>query len=189
LFLAAFPTPDSNPSIIQNPGDRTEFFKSVYYVQPGDHIDKLAVLFNCNRQHIMAWNNLPQPYLARGQELTIFQISSSLNIEVRELPARQQEIESSKLKEETILSNGRNRKTGNKRVNIKKEEQEKRNLPQRKISLKREDYIFHTIRRNESILEIVEKYPGVTIQDVLRLNEIKGNEFPSVGARLKIKKK
>ena len=189
LFLAAFPTPDSNPSIIQNPGDRTEFFKSVYYVQPGDHIDKLAVLFNCNRQHIMAWNNLPQPYLARGQELTIFQISSSLNIEVRELPARQQEIESSKLKEETILSNGQNRKTGNKRVNIKKEEQEKRNLPQRKISLKREDYIFHTIRRNESILEIVEKYPGVTIQDILRLNEIKGNEFPSVGARLKIKKK
>jgi len=189
LFLAAFPTPDSNPSIIQNPGDRTEFFKSVYYVQPGDHIDKLAALFNCNRQHIMAWNNLPQPYLARGQELTIFQISSSLNIEVRELPARQQEIESSKLKEETILSNGQNRKTGNKRVNIKKEEQEKRNLPQRKISLKREDYIFHTIRRNESILEIVEKYPGVTIQDVLRLNEIKGNEFPSVGARLKIKKK
>jgi membrane-bound lytic murein transglycosylase D len=189
LFLAAFPTPDSNPSIIQNPGDRTEFFKSVYYVQPGDHIDKLAALFNCNRQHIMAWNNLPQPYLARGQELTIFQISNSLNIEVRELPARQQEIESSKLKEETILSNGQNRKTGNKRVNIKKEEQEKRNSPQRKISLKREDYIFHTIRRNESILEIVEKYPGVTIQDILRLNEIKGNEFPSVGARLKIKKK
>lgn len=189
LFLAAFPTPDSNPSIIQNPGDRTEFFKSVYYVQPGDHIDKLAALFNCNRQHIMAWNNLPQPYLARGQELTIFQISSSLNIEVRELPARQQEIESSKLKEETILANGRNRKTGSKRVNIKKEEKEKINLPQGKIPLKREDYIFHTIRRNESILEIVEKYPGVTIQDILRLNEIKGNEFPSVGARLKIKEK
>ena len=187
LFLATFPKPDSNPSITQNLGERTEFFKSVYYVQPGDHIDKLATLFNCSRQHIMAWNNLPQPYLARGQELTIFQISNSLNVEVKELPARQQEIESPKLKEETILSNGR--KVKSKRVNIKKEEKEKRNPPQRKISLKREDYIFHTIRRNESILEIVEKYKGVTIQDILRLNEIKGNDFPSVGTRLKIKKK
>ncbi|MFK8006515.1 MAG: transglycosylase SLT domain-containing protein [Saprospiraceae bacterium] len=187
LFLAAFPTPDSNPSITQNLGGRTEFFKSVYYVQKGDHIDKLAKLFNCDRQHIMAWNNLPQPYLTRGQELTIFQISNSLNVEVKELPARKQEIESPKLKEETILSNGRKRTIKSQRVNVKKEEKE--NRPQRKISIKREEYIFHTIRRNESILEIVEKFPGVTIQDILRLNEIDANDFPSVGTRLKIKKK
>ena len=58
-----------------------------------------------------------------------------------------------------------------------------------KFSQKREDYIFHTIRRNESILEIVEKYPNVSVHDILRLNEIKGNDFPTVGTRLKIKKK
>ncbi len=189
LFLAAFPTPDSNPSIMQNLGGRTEFFKSVYYVQPGDHIDKLATLFNCNRQHIMAWNNLPQPYLARGQELTIFQISNSLNIEVKELPSRQRKIENPRLQEETILSNGRKPNNVNEKINIKKEEKEKDNAPQRKISQKREDYIYHIIRRNESILEIVEKYPNVSVHDILRLNEIQGNDFPTVGTRLKIKKK
>ncbi len=189
LFLAAFPTPDSNPSITQNLGGRTEFFKSVYYVQPGDHIDKLAKLFNCNRQHIMAWNNLPQPYLSRGQELTIFQISNSMDIQVKELPARQPKIENPKLKEETILSNGRKRIKTNKKTNVQNEEEVKKNTPQRNFTQKREDYIFHTIRRNESILEIVEKYPSVTVHDILRLNDIKGNDFPTVGSRLKIKKK
>lgn len=186
LFLAVFPTPDSNPTIAQNLNVRTEFFKSVYYVQPGDHIDKLAKLFNCDRQHIMAWNNLPQPYLARGQELTIFQISNSMNIQVKELPARQPKIVNPKLKEETILSNSRKR---NEKASIEKEIELKKNTPQRKFSQNKEDYVFHTIRRNESILEIVEKYPNVTIHDILRLNEIKGNDFPTVGTRLKIKKK
>jgi membrane-bound lytic murein transglycosylase D len=189
LFLAAFPTPDSNSSITQDLGGRTEFFKSVYYVQPGDHIDKLAKLFNCDRRHIMAWNNLPQPYLVRGQKLTIFQISNSLNIEVKELPDRQRKIENPKLKEETILSNGQKRNKISEEVNIKKEEKGKENAPQRKISRKRENYIYHTIRRNESILEIVEKYPNVTVYDILRLNEIKGSDFPTVGIRLKVKKK
>jgi membrane-bound lytic murein transglycosylase D len=189
LFLAAFPTPDSNPSITHNLSGRTEFFKSVYYVQPGDHIDKLAKLFNCDRQHIMAWNNLPQPYLARGQKLTIFQISNSMNIQVKELPARQTKIENPKLKEETILSSGRKINKTNEKKNVKQEEGEKEKAPQRKFSQKREDYIFHTIRRNESILEIVEKYPNVSVHDILRLNEIKGNDFPTVGTRLKIKKK
>jgi len=189
LFLAAFPTPDSNPSISQNVGGRTEFFKSVYYVQPGDHIDKLAKLFNCNRQHIMAWNNLPQPYLTRGQELTIFQISSSMSVEVKELPSRPGRVENPKLKEETILSGGRKQNKTNRKVNIKKEEKLKTNTPERKIFQKREKFIYHTIRRNESILEIVEKYPNITVHDILRLNDIKGNNFPSVGTRLKIKKK
>ena len=188
LFLTAFPTPDSNPTIAQNLGGRTEFFKSVYYVQPGDHIDKLAKLFNCDRHHIMAWNNLPQPYLTRGQELTIFQISNSMNIEVKELPARQRKIENPKLKEETILSNGRKRNKTNEKINIKTEEELKKNTSQRKISQKREDYIYHIIRRNESILEIVERYPNVTVHDILRLNDIEGNDFPTVGTRLKIKK-
>lgn len=188
LFLAAFPTPDSNRSINQNLGRRTEFFKSVYYVQPGDHIDKLAKLFNCNRQHIMAWNNLSQPYLARGQELVIYQISNSMNIQVQELPARQQRVRKSELKEETILPNQRNKKT-QKKVKKNKEVEKGENTPQRKFSQKTEKYIYHTIRRNESILEIVERYPTVSVQDIVKLNGIKGNDFPSVGTRIKIKKK
>ncbi len=182
-FLAAFPSPD-RVNIIQ-PNGRQEYFKSTYYVQPGDNIDKLARLFNCNRRHIMAWNNLPQPYLSRGQELTIYEISTSAAIKVKEIPSIAPKIkEQPVLKEETILS------TSNKKIKKRTSNSNSTLSPssKKKIIKKKDTYIYHYIRRNESLMDIVEKYPGVNIQDILRLNEIKGNRFPSVGTRLKIKK-
>ncbi|HFC00491.1 MAG TPA: LysM peptidoglycan-binding domain-containing protein [Phaeodactylibacter sp.] len=178
-FLRAFPSPDSRNNGVN--GGRLEYFKSLYYVQPGDNIDKLAKLFNCHRRHIMAWNNLPQPYLTRGQELVIYQISNSVSVHVEKLPPISQKLEKTQLKEETILS-----------ASPKKE---KVILPQKKEILTPENkqpvapkpsFKYHYIRRNESILDIIEQYDGVSIQDILELNHIKGNNLPSVGTRLKI---
>lgn len=167
-FLNAFPSPDSKGVSI--PSGRLEFFKSTYQVKAGDNIDRLAKLFNCHRRHIMAWNNLPQPYLTRGKEITIFQISNPISVKVEKLPSI-----APKLQEETILSRS-SKKTKNRASALKTE------------LFKKEGYLYHYIRRNESIADIVDQYPGVTIQDILRLNDIKGGEFPTVGARLKIKK-
>jgi len=175
-FLAAFPSPDR---VNVAPSGRQEYFKSVYYVQPGDNMAKLANLFDCDSRHIMAWNNLPQPYLSRGQELTVYQISTSANIKVKEISSIKPSIkEKPALKEETVLSTSSN----------KKNKTQKTPTSQKTIIPKKDVYIYHYIRRNESIIDIVEKYPGVNIQDILRLNQIDGNNFPSVGSRLKIKK-
>lgn len=191
-FLKAYPGPDShNKTFIDPANGRLEIFKSVYYVQSGDNINSLAKLFNCHRRHIMAWNNLPQPYLSVGQELTIYQISNSVNVQVKEIPSIAPKIQEPKLKEETILSTKKSRK---KEVSpaVPSTEKQKRMTPKKEQPNQRfrqeEDYLYHYIRRNESIMDIVEQYPGVTIHDILRLNEIKGSNFPSIGARLKIKK-
>ncbi|MEM6963536.1 MAG: transglycosylase SLT domain-containing protein [Bacteroidota bacterium] len=167
-FLSRFPSPDSKR--IAEPSGRLEFFKTIYQVKAEDNIDQLAKLFNCHRRHIMAWNNLPQPYLTTGKEITIFQISNPMSIKVEKLPSI-----APQLQEETILS-----RTASKRKNQVSTLKE--------ALFKKETYLYHYIRRNESIVDIVDQYPGVTIQDILRLNEIKGNDFPTVGARLKIKK-
>ena len=186
-FLAAFPSPD-RVNVVQ-PNGRKEYFKSVYYVQPGDNIDKLANLFECNRRHIMAWNNLPQPYLSRGQELIIYQISTSAAIKVKEIPSiAPKVIEKPVLKEETVLSTSKSNSPNIKNHSNKKSKKQIPSSSQKTILPKKDTYLYHYIRRNESIMDIVEKYPGVNIQDILRLNDIKGNDFPSVGTRLKIKK-
>ena len=93
------------------------------------------------------------------------------------------------IKEKTILSNSTKRKSVDKSVNIEMRVGGEINSDQRKYYIRGEDYIFHTIRRNESILDIVENFPGISIQDILRLNEVKENDFPSVGTRLKIKRR
>ena len=188
-YLRAFPKPDSRQSINSKALGRLEYYKSVYHIQPGDNIDKLANLFNCHRRHIMAWNNLPQPYLTKGQEITIFQISNSMDVKVEKLPSI-----APKLDEETILSTKKrkNRVGGKfqKQSSSKKDKSQKNksSFNQSHHQIDEDGYIYHHIRRNESILDIVQKYDDVTIQDILRLNEIKGDDFPPVGTRLKIKK-
>jgi len=173
-FLQVYPSPDINESHMATTG-RLEYFKSVYYIQSGDNLNKVANLFNCHPRHIMAWNDLAYPYLSVGQELTVYQLSNSANITVKKLPSITPKIkEKEKLKEETILSSNKNSSSSKK--------------SKTKSALPKEAYQYHYIRRNESIIDIVGKYPGVTIHDILRLNSIKGNEFPPVGTRLKIKK-
>ncbi len=179
-FLKSYPSPDSRQSHIATTG-RLEYFKSVYYIQPGDNIYKVASLFNCHPQHIMAWNNLPQPFLSRGQELTVYQLSNSATIAVQKISSIKPKVKEKKqLKEETILSSD-NSLSNNSKKN-------KASSGKAKSALPKEAYQYHYIRRNESIMDIVGKYPGVTIHDILRLNSIKGNDFPPVGTRLKIKK-
>ena len=99
----------------------------------------------------MAWNNLPQPYLTKGEELTIFQISNSANIKVEKLPSIMP-----RLKEETILSTRkRNEATGKKfqkqskpSDGIKDTKSRNNKTSTNSSSLQHEDgYIYHHIRR------------------------------------------
>lgn len=193
-FMRLFPSPDSRNSSLANNIGRLEFYKSVYYVQPGDNIEKLADLFNCHPRHLMAWNNLAQPYFSTGQELVIYQISNVADVQVKKLAPLSPTLEKPKLKEETVLSTQpktNSRASSSSRTNSKASSSKKN--PQVSSSKKRplpveEEYEFHIIRRNESILEIVDKYPGATIEEILKLNKISGDKFPPIGTRLKIKK-
>jgi len=190
-YYQAFPRPDSRHSV--NPkGGRLDYFKSTYVVQPGDNIDKLARIFNCHRYHIMAWNNLPQPYLARGQELTIFQLEDNSNLRVEQIPmvkAKPKIQPKPELKEETILSTKKKSNLPKKNKEVKEhkiKEEEKINITT--LLNQKDEFLYHYIKRNESLLDISDQYNGITIDDIIKLNKIQNNQLPAVGTQLKIKK-
>ena len=181
-FLAAFARPDSPTYASANVPQR--YFRSVYYVQQGDNIRHIANLFSCHPRHIMAWNDLVQPFLAIGQELTVYQLGSNIVTPQLEslpsVPSTQMKVEQEKeptLKEATVLglkNNNANTSatTNNTRASI----------------FKKKKYQYHFIQRNESLIDIADKYPGISVEDIIKLNRIKKNSLPSIGDKIKIKK-
>ena len=101
-FLAAFARPDSQAQFTANVQQR--YFRSVYYVQHGDNLNHIANLFDCHPRHLMAWNDLVQPIVATGQELTIYQLGSNIvPPPVKTLPSNKPAQVKIEKKEESIL--------------------------------------------------------------------------------------
>ena len=181
-FLAAFTRPDTPAYASANIPQR--YFQSVYYVQHGDNIDHIARLFNCHRRHLMAWNDLVQPFVSVGQELMVYQMGSNIvSPPVQSLPAsapaqiKIEEKEEPILKEATVLGL-RNNNTNTSSVT----EVSRKNI------FKKKKYQYHFIQRNESLIDIADKYPGISVEDIIKLNKIKKNSLPSIGDKIRVKK-
>jgi membrane-bound lytic murein transglycosylase D len=48
-------------------------------------------------------------------------------------------------------------------------------------------YVYHTVRSGENLWTIAQQYPGVTNEDILRLNNIRDARKLQPGQKLKIK--
>ena len=49
-------------------------------------------------------------------------------------------------------------------------------------------YVYHKIRRGESLYDVAEKYK-VTVYDLLNINDIKATQVVKTGAKIKVKEK
>ena len=181
-FLTAFARPDSQVQFASNVQQR--YFQSVYYVQHGDNLNHIANLFDCHPRHLMAWNNLVQPMVTPGQELTVYQLGSNIvPPPVKKIPVTEPSQVKTEKKEEPILKEAtvlglKNKKPNN--THAKKDT--------RKSIFKKKKYQYHFIQRNESLIDIADKYPGVTVTDIIKLNKIKKNSLPSIGDKIRVKK-
>ena len=62
---------------LNNAGNTAGLKKSLYVVQKGDYLHKIALQFGCSVENISAWNNLKDLNLNVGQELIIWQNDST----------------------------------------------------------------------------------------------------------------
>ncbi|MEO1515908.1 MAG: transglycosylase SLT domain-containing protein [Bacteroidota bacterium] len=148
------------------------FNRSTYIVRGGETVAALAEKFNCTENDIRNWNKLEQDQLPRGRRL-IFYIPKVSAVDLLpvplpdniplavaskgankyELPANQKQY-----REENKKSKGRYR------------------LPKGK---KKDKYIYHQLRRKESLKDVADQYPNISLDDLLEFNQI------SIGQQLK----
>ena len=142
------------------------YFKSIYTVMEGDSLDFLGHLFNCEKQHLMMWNQLTNTTLMPGQELMIYYPSKI----VRYRP--QQKTDLTFLPSLPLAE-----------VNSRTP---KRNSQNQKIEAQPQSFIYHRLKRYESLKEVAEKYEGVTVTEIMGWNNFTKKTMPRTGENIKI---
>ncbi len=176
-------------NVYKDPNDH--FFKTKYKVLPTDNLQSLANLFRCNAYSIMAWNNLKTDVLYPGQELVMYQPFVSSQYKSEFLAPAITTREPSALKVTTVPKRKKYSTNSIASIPLSKinvdvlSEKPTRTLK----SLSEEHYVFYRVVRGESLVQIAAKFPGVTLEDILTLNDL-GNRKRSVkpGSRIKIKR-
>ena len=51
------------------------------------------------------------------------------------------------------------------------------------------NYVYHTVRRGDTIWEIAQQYAGISSDDIMKLNKLTNDRGLYVGQKLKIKRK
>ena len=65
----------------------------------------------------------------------------------------------------------------------------KSSKPAKSTNVDSKHYVYYTVRRGDNLWTIAKKFPGVSAEDIKKLNNIKNERSISVGQKLKIKKK
>jgi len=169
-----------NKSIV--PDNSTQLF---YNVEDGETINDLAQAFYCDEADIMKWNKLTSRQLRRGQNLLIFISRDAVKpIALLEpLPlAAAEPMEAAK--EEKIVWEpiALPKRQGSKKARKKAKRKARKSKGKKK-------YVSHKIKRGESLLTIAAQYEGVTINDLILLNNIQPDEPLKSGTKLKVKRK
>lgn len=151
--------------------------KTNYTVEFGDHLNGLASIFRCTESDIMIWNRLTSRQIRKGQNLVIY-ISKDRNPPMELLDI----IEG--LPENARSQSSRYLPLYPLPIPVKA----KKYKSSKKKWFKRDNrYLYHKIKRGESLNEIADQY-SVPLKELLEINEIKVHQALKPGKRIKIKK-
>ncbi|KAA9340997.1 lytic transglycosylase domain-containing protein [Adhaeribacter soli] len=139
--------------------------KSDYVVKRGDYLSKIAAAHNVTIEEIKTWNNLKSSTVMANQKLVIFKPGAPADSTQNTALASAAE---TKPTEETA-SEVKETKEAAKMVASRK-------APVRKATPK-ERVIIHSVQPGDTLWNISKKYNGITVEQIKKLNNLKGNEL------------
>ena len=180
------------------------YFRTIYTVAEGHDIYDLANIFNCSPYSLKIWNNLPSYRLAKGQDIDVWFpnethhfLKQEEKVEVqpepeptppakREITPAPKKIPALKPKIKPIEEvKSTPAPTTPAPISPKKEPAV---LPKKAPEKQDNGIIFYQLHRNESLLDVAGRFPGVTVQNLLDWNGLSKDNPPMPGLKLKIRK-
>ncbi|MFW5773256.1 MAG: transglycosylase SLT domain-containing protein [Tangfeifania sp.] len=159
-------SPASRSASYYTPVDIDGKAKVLYTVQSGDNVGFISEWFNVRASDLRYWNNIHRNLIRAGQKLLIY------------VPEDQKE------KYERINS----MTFAQKQASIGKSAFGSSSSAKKQEPLD-PDFIYHTVRRGDTIWEIARRYAGVSPNQILELNNLSESASLSIGQKLKIKQK
>jgi len=141
--------------------------KVLYTVQRGDNVGFISEWFNVRASDLRYWNNIHRDLIRAGQKLQIY------------VPENQKEI----YERINSMSLAQKQAMNGKSVSSVSSTSSSKTKPQDS------NFIYHTVRRGDTLWEIARNYPGISSDDIVKLNNLRNENDLDVGQKLKIKKK
>jgi len=153
---------------------------SSHQVKANEDLNSIATIYNCSAEDLIQWNKLHAGTVRQGQYLMLF-LDKYPTTRISYQPL----VGLSALDMQTDFKA------------IKGFELPKSAIPQTKINSKfsntrakgQNEYVYHKMKRRETLAKVVGKYPGVTLEEVMKLNQINQHSRLKPGMKIKIKKK
>ena len=148
--------------------------KVIYTVKQGDNLGAISGWFRVRVSDIQYWNKIRKNFIKAGQKLTIYVTEGQGEYYSRLNKMSHAEKQKSLNKKPTYAS------TAN--VVITK--------PSEKVvsaaNSSNSDFVYYTVRKGDNLWTIARKFPGVSNQDIMKINNISAAKSLMVGQKLKI---
>jgi membrane-bound lytic murein transglycosylase D len=164
--LALSPTSKSHVYFIpEAPGP--DYIKIAYTVKTGDNLGLISSWYDVSISDLRYWNDIHRNVIRSGQKLHIYKLKSKADrykdIDNLPLDQKQAMIGRPATVLQVTAAAPINNYTG--------------------------EYIMYTVKYGDSLWDIAKKFPGVTDNDIMQLNNIKNVSMIKPGQQLKIKPK
>ena len=151
--------------------------KVIYTVKSGDNLGAISAWFRVRVSDIQYWNKLRKNFIKAGQKLTIYVTEGQGEYYSRLNKMSHSEKQKSLNKKPTFSS------TANKVIT---QPTEKTSTVASQNNASNSDFVYYTVRKGDNLWTIARKFPGVSNQDIMKINNIKAAQSLMVGQKLKI---
>jgi membrane-bound lytic murein transglycosylase D len=168
--------------------------KKYHKVKKGEFLIRIADRYNVTPGEIKRWNKLRSNNVKYGTKLLVY-VNEKQKVKTVEKVAKKKGKES-QVSEEKLAENKEQStdkkvaKTESKKAKTKKEiqaeKEEKLAANKKKKEEEKEAYRTYTVKKGDTLWNISQRFDGVTVDDIKKMNKIKGNQV-MVGQKIKIK--
>ena len=156
----------SKPKAAEPSGDDVAI---TYTVKSGDNLGFISSWFEVGVSDIKGWNGMESNSLRSGQSLTVY-VPKSKAEDLKEINSLSFAEKQSRV--------GKENGTG----------QAEEQISQSDTKASKDQFVLYTVRSGDNLWTIAQKYPGISHEDIMKLNQMTGSRLQT-GQVLKIKRK
>ncbi len=160
-----------NPSNSYSPPSIPKNKAKVYYtVKSGDAVGLIADWYDVYTNDLRYWNNIHRNIIRVGQKLVIYVPKDKVDYysKINSLSYAEKQ--------------SRNGRTVSKTTSVSRQKTNN-------TSTESNDYVYYTVRSGDNLWTIAKKFPGVSNNDIMKLNQLTSSSKINPGQRLKIRPK